>query len=155
MESRHGLIGSIGFKRITRVVVGTILLTMVVALVQSPAAAFASAQLRSRGASSTHYSLGLVEFSGKVTKTKKVHLYWDTGTEVNLVGFNVWKKAGNGEFVLLNANLIPARTGLAVGNSYSLLDKRVKPGTKYRYKLEVISVDGYSAWSDAVSLKVR
>lgn len=108
-----------------------------------------------RGASSTHYSLGLVEFSGKVTKTKEVHLYWDTGTEVNLVGFNVWKQAGNGEFVRLNANLIPARTGVAMGNSYSMLDKRVKLRTKYTYKLEVVSVDGYSAWSDEVSLKVR
>ncbi len=80
----------------------------------------------------------LAGFQGK-QKGAQVQLTWDTASEVNLVGFNVWRARGKGEFVKLNAELIPALSpGVLAANSYAYADPLSKKGA-YRYKLELVT----------------
>lgn len=100
--------------------------------------------------------LGLSDFGVKVTKNGSVLLHWETGSEMSILGFNVWKRAGKGEWQKLNADMIPAlSTGQVVGNAYQLRDRAVKRGKAYFYQLEVVSTDGYSAYTDVVKVKIK
>lgn len=100
--------------------------------------------------------LGLASFGGKVVKAKFVVLTWETGAELSILGFNVWRRTGQGEWAMLNAGMIPAlSTGQPSGNEYHFRDRAVVQGKKYWYQLEVVTTDGYSVFSDAVKLKVR
>ena len=55
---------------------------------------------------------------------------WQTGSELNPVGFNLSRKVGKGEWVKLNPDLIAAKhMGEALGDAYSRQDKKVKADT--------------------------
>lgn len=101
-------------------------------------------------------SLGLSGFGAKVTRRGVVILHWETGTEMTIFGFNVWKRVGKGAWQKLNAAMIPAKsTGQVVGNEYLLRDKHVQAGKAYSYKLEVVSTEGYSAYTEVVKVKIK
>ena len=101
-------------------------------------------------------SLGLADFGLKLTKKHTVLLNWNTGTEMQILGFNLWKQTGKGEWTRINAEIIAAKNpGELIGNAYAYTDKTVKVGKKYSYKLEVISVEGYSAFTDPIQVKVQ
>lgn len=68
-----------------------------------------------------------------------VQLYWETFSELDLVGFNLYRRQLSGDYARLNADLIPAQTGgLPEGNTYGYLDASALQGQTYEYKLEVI-----------------
>ncbi len=101
-------------------------------------------------------SLGLADFGLKLTKKHTVLLNWNTGTEMQILGFNLWKQVGKGEWKLMNAEMIAAKNpGELIGNAYAFTDKKVTVGKKYSYKLEVVSVEGYSAFTDPIQVKVK
>lgn len=101
-------------------------------------------------------SLGLSDFSAKVTKNKTVLLIWNTGSEAQILGFNLWKRTGKGVWVKMNADLIPAKnTGQLISNQYTQRDSQVKVGKTYRYMLEVVSITGYSAKTDPLAVKIQ
>jgi hypothetical protein len=102
-------------------------------------------------------SLGLSSFNAKLNKKGQVVLVWDTGTELTILGFNVWRRVGaGGEWKRLNVEMINAsNTGEIVGNLYTMRDTKVKQGKTYFYQLEVVSTQGFSAWSEVVRVKVK
>ena len=103
----------------------------------------------------TQASLGLASFSVKLTKKNTVLLEWETGSELQILGFNVWKRTFSGEWTRLNSEPIPAKNpGEILGNTYLLRDLQVKSGKRYFYQLEVISTDGYSAFTEPVKIKI-
>lgn len=70
-----------------------------------------------------------------------VAINWDTATEVNTAGFNIYRSTSpDGEFVLINEadGLIPAEGTAFSGAAYDFLDQNVAVDTTYYYLLEEV-----------------
>lgn len=102
-------------------------------------------------------SLSAVElaFFNAQTNNSSVILDWQTGSELNNAGFNVYRSTSlEGEYTKLNSELIPANANPFEGASYSYTDKEVVSGLTYYYKLEDLSIGGISTFHGPVSAKV-
>jgi hypothetical protein len=99
----------------------------------------------------------LLNFEAHQTRADYVRLTWETGSEPNLLGFNVYRKLKSSEtWVKLNDQLIPSQNpGGLTGAAYKFLDKAVQLQKTYHYQLELVSTFGYSEWSDVIKLRVR
>lgn len=100
----------------------------------------------------------LTNFSAKAKtgKTGKqlVKVKWKTGSELNVVGFNVWRQVGRAKWKQWNAEMISAnQVGQALGDKYRVTDKKVQAGKTYRYKIEIMLANGTSEWSDVIKTK--
>jgi len=74
-----------------------------------------------------------------------VLLEWATETELDNEGFNVLRRDGeDGQYVRINAYLIPARGQAGFGAEYSYTDYDVENGVTYYYLLEDIDFFGKS-----------
>ena len=76
-----------------------------------------------------------------------VHVEWETATEVDNLGFNLYRSdAGpDGPYVRLNELLIPSLApGSPSGALYTWPDAGVRPGVTYYYQLENVDVYGAS-----------
>ncbi len=95
----------------------------------------------------------LLSFKARRSETS-VNVKWETGSEVNMNGFNVWRKKKGGEWKMLNKALIAAQyAGQVTGGKYSYLDATAKSDPIYKYKLEVVTASNASEWSDVVKVK--
>lgn len=95
----------------------------------------------------------LVLFKGQLAK-RGVRLQWETGTEMTIMGFNVWRRARGGAWQRLNAAAIPAKNlGRIEGSTYSYRDRTAGGGAVYRYKLEILETLQASKWSSVVRVK--
>ncbi len=85
-----------------------------------------------------------------------IHLAWETGSELNSVGFNLYRaEAAGGAQTRLNAALIPsAAPGGAQGATYEYVDESVSAGVTYHYWLEDVAADGSSTMHGPVSAQV-
>lgn len=86
----------------------------------------------------------LSDFSAVCLKDDKgVILKWTAETEINNMGWNVYRsEKQNGEFVKVNKNLIAGAGNSAFPREYEFLDGTATPGKKYYYYLEDIDVFG-------------
>lgn len=99
-------------------------------------------------------ALDLASFSGRA-QGDKVNLKWETGSELNTLGFNVWRKQGKAGWKQLNADMIAAKNpGNISGNKYNFTDANKKAGKTYKYKLQVLSADGSSSWTKILKVSV-
>ena len=99
-------------------------------------------------------AVALATFRAEVNARGYVILNWQTTTESQIAGFNLWRKTGKNQFKKANASVIQAKhPGDAAGARYRFKNKAVRQGKKYRYKLEVIYLDGHSEWSHIVKVK--
>ena len=73
-----------------------------------------------------------------------VAITWETASEVNTQGFNLYRADGtNGtDFVQVNDQLIPSRGDPLTGASYEVLDEDTRPGNLYTYQIEEVEWDG-------------
>jgi hypothetical protein len=73
---------------------------------------------------------------------------WRTATEADLLGCNVYRGMGNGPLRKVNLALIPAkRAGRAgFGARYQVIDRSVRRGTAYTYRLQFVSRSGARSW---------
>jgi C1A family cysteine protease len=73
-----------------------------------------------------------------------IHLEWETATELDNLGFNLYRSHGSdGERSLLNSVLIPDQAGSSpIGAVYTWLDEGVRPGITYSYWLEAVDIYG-------------
>jgi hypothetical protein len=71
-------------------------------------------------------------------------LRWHMGTEVDTLGFNVYRQQGSRR-VRVNRRLLPALGGVA-GSSYSFLDRRAPRHRAVRYWLQDVDISGHRAW---------
>lgn len=76
---------------------------------------------------------------------KTVILNWTTETEIDNVGFNIYRAdSKDGEFVKINRELIPAEAGAVAGASYQFIDSTVQNRFKtYYYKLGDVDFNGF------------
>ncbi len=94
-------------------------------------------------------SLEAVPGCGSVT------LQWSTDSEIHNAGFNIYRAEQGGEFVKINAEIIPAQGGPLSGAAYEFVDASVKNRTAYTYKLEDIDSDGTATMHGPVSATPR
>ncbi|MDW7679057.1 MAG: Ig-like domain-containing protein [bacterium] len=93
----------------------------------------------------------LAHFSGKIVERKGVELEWETTTEINHAGFNLYRKApGNQNYQKINKYLL-APDGSC---KYYFLDSDIEVGHNYLYKLENISLTGERLMSESISVFV-
>ena len=83
--------------------------------------------------------------SARTTRTGKgVLLRWRTGTEVNLLGFHVYRRHGK-SWRRLTRTLITAKRATS-GASYRYLDKTAKRRVSYQYRLKAVPRKGKAIW---------
>lgn len=105
-------------------------------------------------------SVTLVSFSATTSGTA-VLLEWETGTEIDVLGFNLWREVkvkGKGECyerlgdVPIGGFLISASyPGQPCGSNYAYLDKPPACG-QHRYKLEVVKTTGSREFYGPISV---
>jgi hypothetical protein len=78
------------------------------------------------------------------TEAKGVLLRWRTGSEVDLLGFQVYRSRGQ-SWRRVTRTLIAAK-GSVAGASYRYLDSTAKRGVPYRYRIKVVNSDGTTRW---------
>ncbi|MBN2000582.1 T9SS type A sorting domain-containing protein [candidate division KSB1 bacterium] len=84
----------------------------------------------------------------------QVNIEWTTESEVNTAGYNLYRSdREEGEYVRLNATLIPGLGSATKGSSYSYIDKPA-PAAVYFYKLEDVGQDGVIQFFGPVSVDV-
>lgn len=98
----------------------------------------------------------LASFSAQLAGSARVRVKWLTATELNIVGFNVWRNTRRGGVLekINRALILPKHIGQTEGAQYRLLDSNVASGKKYFYKLEILHTDNSSEWSDVAKVKV-
>lgn len=76
-------------------------------------------------------------------------LHWETASEVDTAGFNVYRaeissseSQGEVSWIRVNPTLIPAAGSETIGATYRFEDKDVVPGQRYRYQIEEVEWDG-------------
>jgi hypothetical protein len=73
----------------------------------------------------------------------RVILSWTTASEKDNAGFNIYRaKTENGEYVKINAALIPAKGSVTEGAAYRFVDWSAEKGQPYYYKLEDVDTSG-------------
>lgn len=84
-----------------------------------------------------------------------VRLNWETASEVNNLGFNLWRGTSFDNRVQLNTELIPAQTpGGGQGALYEWWDQGVGAGTFY-YWLEDVDMNGNRTFHEPVSVTIE
>ena len=87
---------------------------------------------------------------------KKVVLEWTTESEINNMGFNIYRaESENGEYVQINEELIPAKGSATQGATYTFTDSAVKNRTTYFYKLEDVDTNGTGMFHEIKSATPR
>lgn len=99
-------------------------------------------------------AVDLLSFDG-LRKPNKAILSWETASELNNVGFNIYRSGFvDGVLKLRNKEPIPAQmVGTNMGASYQFIDKPLKPWKTYYYWLEWVDLDGKTVLSDPIKVK--
>ena len=87
---------------------------------------------------------------------EQVRLHWATVSEINNLGFNVWRStAADAPTEQLNSNLISGQApGSGQGSSYEFVDQDVEAGISYFYWLEDVDMNGSTTWHGPVSATI-
>jgi hypothetical protein len=85
---------------------------------------------------------------GAVRSKRGVLVRWRTGTEVNTLGFNVYRQQ-HGKRVRVNRRLLPALGGPS-GHAYSFTDRHAARHRAIRYWLQDVSTSGQRTWHGPV-----
>ena len=86
----------------------------------------------------------------------RVVVAWRTASEVDAMGFNIYRSVGSGPARKVNRTMIAAgRGGQAGGVRYTFLDRRVRPSKTYTYRLQVVSPNGVRSWHGIGAAAVR
>lgn len=86
-----------------------------------------------------------------IARPNSAKLKWSTANEMAVLGFNVWRSpTRTGTYKKINPALVRAlHVGELIGDNYAYIDKTVKPGKSYYYKLEVVGPSTSTLeWSD-------
>ena len=96
-------------------------------------------------------AITLLSFTAQAS-ADHVTLAWETGTEMDNAGFNLWRAvAADGPYTQLNDTLIPAEGDAVSGASYVYTDTDVVKGVTYYYQLEDVDIHGVSTFHGPVS----
>ncbi len=89
-------------------------------------------------------AVALSRFDGQAMDDGSVLLEWETVSEVDLLGFHLYRAQSEAEPpVRLTEYMIPSQSpGSPIGGSYFYQDQTTVPGTTYYYWIDVIQLDG-------------
>jgi hypothetical protein len=87
-----------------------------------------------------------------IPSNEKVTLKWQTETETDNAGFNIWRAEG---FQKMNQTFIPALGSPIAGSEYDFVDQWVLNGERYFYLLEDIDTSGISTFHGPVKAVPR
>lgn len=95
----------------------------------------------------------LLAFTARAQQNQAL-LKWQTGTETNVLGFNVWRRQGKqGAWTQRNAQLVPAQApGQVQGHTYSYTD--AADAGIYFYRLESVIVNDAPIYSESKRVRV-
>ncbi len=72
-----------------------------------------------------------------------VTVQWDTETEINTAGFNLYRsESEKDDYILINETLIDSEGNSVSGASYEYVDSSVERGKTFYYLLEEVQIDG-------------
>jgi len=94
--------------------------------------------------------LDLVSFTSKAINNA-VKLSWTTANEDKVKGFEIERKASNGDFETIGT--ISARNQKSI-QEYSFTDYNMNSGVNY-YRLKLVDLDGETTYSDIISNEIR
>ena len=99
-------------------------------------------------------AITLIFFSASASNSGIVTLNWETATEVNNAGFNIYRsKNKNDNYTKVNSTLVPTEGNSTIGTTYSFEDT---PGNgTFYYKLEDIDNKGVITMHGQVMVKVK
>ena len=83
-----------------------------------------------------------------------VTVRWRTASEVDAVGFNVYRATAAGPLRKANRTLIAARGG-ASGANYRFVDRSTRAGRAYTYRLQLVDLDGSHSWYGSVRVRAK
>ncbi len=93
----------------------------------------------------------LANFSGKVLERMGIELSWETTAEANNAGFNIYRRSAKDiEYEKINFTLITP----AASRQYTYIDRNVKVGEYYKYKLEDVTLTGEKAMHEPIEIFV-
>jgi hypothetical protein len=85
-----------------------------------------------------------------------VILHWEIESEIDNSGFNLYRSdSEDGDYIIINAALIPAKGSSMQGASYEFIDTAIKNRRTYYYKLEDIDFRGVSTFHGPVTATPR
>jgi len=97
----------------------------------------------------------LLSFTGEANEDGTVTLAWETATEVDNGGFNLYRsRLRDGNYKKINDTLIPAQGDATAGASYHYEDTPPARGTYY-YNLEDVDTHGVSTMHGPEKVKVK
>jgi hypothetical protein len=100
----------------------------------------------------------LVSFKATGGENGRVYLQWQTGYEVNNLGFNVYRDQGGKrtlvtpELIAGSALMVGPSTALTAGQSYSVWDS-ASDGEDAQYWLEDVDLKGQSSWQGPITVE--
>ncbi len=103
----------------------------------------------------TPTAISLLSFKATAKGNGQVILAWQTGTEMDNAGFNIYRaRTKDGDYRKINSTLIPASGNASTGADYSYTDAPSVKG-KYFYKLEDVDYNGVSTMHGPDKVKVK
>lgn len=89
-------------------------------------------------------------------RSGRIVLKWRTTTESQIAGFNVSRATKKAGFKQINTSFLQAKhAGNLAGDRYRFADKQVRAGHVYRYKIEVVYLDGHSESTIVQRVKIK
>ena len=100
-------------------------------------------------------NVAIASFTARTSSRRGVTLRWRAASEFGALGYNVWRFA-RGKGVKVNRTLIAAKPAeRAGGATYRLLDRSVKRGVAYTYRLQVLKTNGTRTWAATAAVRAR
>ncbi|MBS4034505.1 MAG: T9SS type A sorting domain-containing protein [Ignavibacterium sp.] len=93
----------------------------------------------------------LVSFSASLI-SDKVHLNWQTATELNNFGFEIERKTDNSEWIIIG--FVNGHGNSTSPKSYSFIDNTLFDGSKFTYRLKQTDIDGSFEYSNEIEVEL-
>lgn len=95
---------------------------------------------------------GLVAFTG--WQGSQLTINWSTESELDIIGFNLYRAdSADGDYIKINDFLIPPAADPFIGGDHQFIDRNVRWGSTYYYKLETIDRYGNSEMTSPIELR--
>lgn len=100
----------------------------------------------------TPTAVRVASFTGRASPGR-IAVRWRTGSESSTLGYNVFRSSG-GATTKVNTTLVPAKaSGRPRGGTYQVVDRHVRRGASYTYRLQIVALDGSRSWAGSTSLR--
>lgn len=100
--------------------------------------------------------LGLAIYGFVLYRSPRILVEWQTATEIDTVGFNLYRsEQPGGPYQKLNETIIPSSGEPLKGHSYRYVDATVVPNRVYYYQLEDVDTQGKTTRHDPISVQAK